>query len=120
MKGNKQSKLNIFCRFYAFRRLRYSQKGNLTIAGFSELDHYDKEDLGPWLPIRTEDDPTTDVEVSKYIMLMTADKFCELVLQERDARNALTTTEGSSIFCCSYLLIVMTLSKQIVAAAPTF
>lgn len=87
MKGNKQSKLNIFCRFYAFRRLRYSQKGNLTIAGFSELDHYEKEDLGPWLPCRSDDEPTTDVEVSKYIMLMTADKFCELVLQEQDAKR---------------------------------
>ncbi|XP_071828267.1 uncharacterized protein [Apostichopus japonicus] len=95
MKGNKQSKLNIFCRFYAFRRLRYSQKGNLTIAGFSELDQYEKEDLGPWLPTRIEeDDPNTDLEVSKYIMLMTADKFCELVLQEKDAKGALTCTDG--------------------------
>lgn len=96
MKGNKQSKLNIFCRFYAFRRLRYSQKGNLTIAGFSELDQYEKEDLGPWLPTRIEeDDPNTDLEVSKYIMLMTADKFCELVLQEKDAKGALTCTDGN-------------------------
>ncbi|PIK48823.1 putative JmjC domain-containing histone demethylation protein 2C isoform X2 [Apostichopus japonicus] len=38
--------------------------------------------------------PNTDLEVSKYIMLMTADKFCELVLQEKDAKGALTCTDG--------------------------
>lgn len=27
---------NIFCRFYAFRRLRYTKNGQLAIAGFSD------------------------------------------------------------------------------------
>jgi lysine-specific demethylase 3 len=41
---------NIFCRFYAFRRLKYNPKGVVTIAGFSELSDADLDDIEPWLP----------------------------------------------------------------------
>lgn len=41
---------NIFCRFYAFRRLKYNGKGVVTIAGFSELSDADLDDIEPWLP----------------------------------------------------------------------
>lgn len=39
---------NIFCRFYAFRRLRYTKNGQLAIAGFSD-PHLDALEVG--LPI---------------------------------------------------------------------
>ena len=41
---------NIFCRFYAFRRLRYNQKAILAIAGFSEPADADKDDIELWMP----------------------------------------------------------------------
>jgi lysine-specific demethylase 3 len=35
-RNEQQSNANIFCRFYAFRRLRYTKSGQLAIAGFSD------------------------------------------------------------------------------------
>ncbi|KAL5022479.1 hypothetical protein ScPMuIL_001634 [Solemya velum] len=78
---------NIFCRFYAFRRLRYSHKGYLTIAGFSELDDADAEDLAPWMPKYPVMHPELDIETSKYIIAKVGDKFCELVEQEKEAKS---------------------------------
>lgn len=34
--GLKNLPQNVFCRFYAFRRLRYTKNGQLAIAGFSD------------------------------------------------------------------------------------
>lgn len=35
-RNEQQNNANIFCRFYAFRRLRYTKTGQLAIAGFSD------------------------------------------------------------------------------------
>ncbi|XP_060084452.1 probable JmjC domain-containing histone demethylation protein 2C isoform X2 [Ylistrum balloti] len=78
---------NIFCRFYAFRRLRYSQKGFLTIAGFSELSDAEYDDIEPWLPHTPVMEPKMDIETSKYVVSKIGDRFCELVEQEREARS---------------------------------
>ncbi|KAK3095194.1 hypothetical protein FSP39_011276 [Pinctada imbricata] len=78
---------NIFCRFWAFRRLRYSQKGFLTIAGFSELTDAENDDIEPWLPHVPLIEPKIDIETSKYIVAKVGDKFCELVQQEQEAKN---------------------------------
>lgn len=45
---NQRSKTmpNIFCRFYAFRRLRYTKHGQLAIAGFSD-PHADPSEVSP-------------------------------------------------------------------------
>lgn len=45
---NQRSKTmpNIFCRFYAFRRLRYTKNGQLAIAGFSD-PHVDPSEVSP-------------------------------------------------------------------------
>ncbi|VDI29098.1 Hypothetical predicted protein [Mytilus galloprovincialis] len=87
MTPNQRSKKlpNIFCRFYAFRRLRFSQKGFLTIAGFSELEDAEKDDIDPWLPHTPVMEPKLDLETCKYIAAKVGDKFCELVEQERNA-----------------------------------
>ncbi len=41
---------NIFCRFYAFRRLRYNRKGVLTTSGFSDSNDAQPDDVSLWLP----------------------------------------------------------------------
>ncbi|XP_022288330.2 uncharacterized protein LOC111100582 isoform X4 [Crassostrea virginica] len=78
---------NIFCRFYAFRRLRYSQRGFLMIDGFSELSDANNEDIDPWLPNIPVMEPRIDIETAKYIVARVGDKFCELVQQEREAKS---------------------------------
>ncbi|XP_033118335.1 uncharacterized protein LOC117117954 isoform X2 [Anneissia japonica] len=83
--SSRHSKLNIFCRFYAFRRLKYSRNSNLMIAGFSEPCHCEQEDLDPWLPY-TDPDCPLDVNTSKYILSKVGDQFCDLVQQEREAK----------------------------------
>lgn len=47
----KQSLANIFCRFYAFRRLRYTKNGQIAQAGFCDpAQDAGPEDLKLWLP----------------------------------------------------------------------
>lgn len=41
---------NIFCRFYAFRRLRFNRKGVLTTSGFSDSHDAQPDDMALWLP----------------------------------------------------------------------
>ncbi|ESO96842.1 hypothetical protein LOTGIDRAFT_214375 [Lottia gigantea] len=76
---------NIFCRFYAFRRLKYNLKGSVSIYGFSELSDADPDDIEPWLP-RTPA-PKLDIETSKFIISKVGDRFCELVEQEKESMS---------------------------------
>ncbi|KAK3611670.1 hypothetical protein CHS0354_012042 [Potamilus streckersoni] len=78
---------NIFCRFYAFRRLRYSQRGFLTIDGFSELTDAEKDDIDPWIPHYPIMEPKLDLKTAKFILSRVGDKFCELVEQEKEAKS---------------------------------
>ncbi|KAI8792891.1 lysine-specific demethylase 3B isoform X1 [Biomphalaria glabrata] len=78
---------NIFCRFYAFRRLKYNPRGLVTIHGFSELSDADPDDIEPWLPRFPIEEPELDVENSKFIIAKVGDKFCELVEQEKEAKS---------------------------------
>lgn len=77
---------NIFCRFYAFRRLRYTKNGQLAVAGFSDpIKDAFGEDLKLWLP--EVDNPPTDLDVdtSKFLLTHVGDQFCDLVEQEKEA-----------------------------------
>ncbi|XP_053407749.1 daf-12-interacting protein 1-like isoform X2 [Mercenaria mercenaria] len=76
---------NIFCRFYAFRRLKYSQRGFVTIDGFSELSDADQDDIDPWIPKSPIIEPKIDVESARFIIRRLGDKFCELIQQEKEA-----------------------------------
>ncbi|CAG9772614.1 unnamed protein product [Ceutorhynchus assimilis] len=79
---------NIFCRFYAFRRLRYTKNGQLAIAGFSD-PHKDalEDDIKLWLP-NTENPPSDlDLETSKFLLMQVGDHFCDLLVQEKDAHE---------------------------------
>ncbi|EZA53219.1 Lysine-specific demethylase 3B, partial [Ooceraea biroi] len=95
---------NIFCRFYAFRRLRYTKNGQLAIAGFSD-PHKDasEEDLRLWLPGKDNQEATgkddksernekdkgdredLDLETAHRLLRQVGDQFCDLLHQEKDA-----------------------------------
>lgn len=77
---------NIFCRFYAFRRLRYTKNGQLAIAGFSD-PHKDaaEEDLKLWLPLSDSPPPDLDLDMSRLLLHQVGDHFCDLLVQEKDA-----------------------------------
>uniref|UniRef100_A0A8D9C1A0 Lysine-specific demethylase 3B n=2 Tax=Cacopsylla melanoneura TaxID=428564 RepID=A0A8D9C1A0_9HEMI len=77
---------NIFCRFYAFRRLRYTKNGMLAIAGFSD-PHKDAgpEDIKLWLPDAENPPAEIDVELGRFILLQLAGQFCDLLRQEDEA-----------------------------------
>ncbi|KAF2364150.1 JmjC domain [Trinorchestia longiramus] len=77
---------NIFCRFYAFRRLRYTKNGQLAVAGFSDpiKDAYG-EDLRLWVPDINNPVPDLDIEKSKFLITHVGDQLCDLVQQEKQA-----------------------------------
>ncbi|XP_076625774.1 lysine demethylase 3 isoform X2 [Colletes latitarsis] len=94
---------NIFCRFYAFRRLRYTKNGQLAIAGFSD-PHKDASevDLRLWLPGKDSSDTKKDeksdkndkekgdkedldLEMAHRLLRQVGDQFCDLLHQEKDA-----------------------------------
>lgn len=78
---------NIFCRFYAFRKLRYTKNGQLAIAGFSD-PHKDatEEDLKLWLPSPDTPPSDLDLDTSRFLLKQVGDHFCNLLLQEKDAQ----------------------------------
>jgi lysine-specific demethylase 3 len=73
--------------FESVCRLRYSQKGFLTIAGFSEPAEAEESDVDPWLPHTPVIHPKLDVDTAKFIVTKVGDKFCELVEQEKECRS---------------------------------
>ncbi|XP_078589368.1 putative JmjC domain-containing histone demethylation protein 2C isoform X1 [Branchiostoma floridae x Branchiostoma japonicum] len=79
--------MNIFCRFYAFRRLKYSQKGFLMVGGFCDPDDCGKGDMDLWIPHWKDVEPALRVDEAKYIITLVGDKFCELVTSEQVAKN---------------------------------
>ncbi|EEB18344.1 JmjC domain-containing histone demethylation protein 2B, putative [Pediculus humanus corporis] len=77
---------NIFCRFYAFRKLRYTKNGQLAIAGFSD-PHTDpsEEDLKLWLPSPDKPPADLDLVMSRFLLQQVGDQFCDLLKQEKEA-----------------------------------
>ncbi|XP_014666037.1 PREDICTED: LOW QUALITY PROTEIN: lysine-specific demethylase 3B-like [Priapulus caudatus] len=83
-----KDKTSIFCRFYAFRKLRRTGRGGLNAAGFSEPGDASKDDLQMWLPQPgSVQEPRLDVEMSKYILASTGNQFCQVVEQEKQAQS---------------------------------
>lgn len=70
---------------WQFFRLKYSQRGFVTIDGFSELSDADQDDIDPWVPKFPIIEPKIDVETARFIIRRLGDKFCELVQQEKEA-----------------------------------
>lgn len=78
---------NIFCRFYAFRKLRFGKNGTVLSAGFSEPSDASEEDLKLWLPPLDHTPKDLDVTTAKIILSHVGDQFCDLVEQEREAQS---------------------------------
>uniref|UniRef100_A0A1B6BYT9 [histone H3]-dimethyl-L-lysine(9) demethylase n=1 Tax=Clastoptera arizonana TaxID=38151 RepID=A0A1B6BYT9_9HEMI len=77
---------NIFCRFYAFRRLRYTKNGQLAIAGFSDpLRDATQDDLKLWLPMSDNLPADLDLDMSRFLLAQVGDQFCDLLGQEKEA-----------------------------------
>ncbi len=72
----KQSLANIFCRFYAFRRLRYTKNGQIAQAGFCDpRQDAQAEDLKLWLPSQELSPPDMDRETAKLILRHLSSQF---------------------------------------------
>lgn len=77
---------NIFCRFYAFRRLRYTKNGQLAVAGFSDpIKDAFGDDLKLWVSDIESPPGDLDVDTSKFLLTHVGDQFCDLVEQEKEA-----------------------------------
>ena len=84
---------NIFCRFYAFRRVRYAKNGQLCVAGFCDPKRdVSDEDLHLWLKSDTASGrDNLDDEQSLFILENLRFDFDLMLRQER---LAVETHEG--------------------------
>ncbi|RWS12108.1 lysine-specific demethylase 3B-like isoform X1 [Dinothrombium tinctorium] len=75
---------NIFCRFYAFRKIRYNKSAVIVSAGFSEPDDAEPNDIRLWLPPEKQCEGLK-VKKAKFLITHVGDQFCDLVKQEQEA-----------------------------------
>lgn len=88
--ANQRSKYtpNIFCRFYAFRKLRYTKTGQLTIAGFSDpINDPTEDDLKLWMPDAENPPKDLSLNQARFLLSQVADQFCDLLVQEQKATS---------------------------------
>ena len=77
---------NIFCRFYAFRRLKYAKNGQVCVAGFCDPDRdYGKDDIDVWNVSQKSAPKNLTVEMAKYLLENTRTDFDLIIQQERRA-----------------------------------
>ncbi|GFR06494.1 lysine-specific demethylase 3A [Trichonephila clavata] len=86
---------NIFCRFYAYRKLRYGKNGTILSAGFSEPSDALEEDLKLWLPPTDTQPHENEIEISKFLLTYVGDQFCNLVEMEREAQKLHVSSEST-------------------------
>uniref|UniRef100_A0A182R1A2 [histone H3]-dimethyl-L-lysine(9) demethylase n=1 Tax=Anopheles farauti TaxID=69004 RepID=A0A182R1A2_9DIPT len=76
----------IFCRFIAFRKLRYNDYGQLEVAGFADPFLDAKEtDVSLWSANLQKVPADLSMEKSKFLLGQVGYKFCELFHQEKEA-----------------------------------
>uniref|UniRef100_A0A1Q3FWM2 [histone H3]-dimethyl-L-lysine(9) demethylase n=1 Tax=Culex tarsalis TaxID=7177 RepID=A0A1Q3FWM2_CULTA len=77
---------NIFCRFIAFRKLRYNDSGFMEVVGFAEpnLDPQ-SSDTELWNANLQKVPIDISVEKGKFLLGQVGYKFCELFHQEKEA-----------------------------------
>ena len=84
----KQSMANIFCRFYAFRRLRYTKNGQIAQAGFCDPKQDAQiEDLKLWLPSQDLSPENMDKETARTILTNLSSQFRLIYKQELEAET---------------------------------
>uniref|UniRef100_A0A182JNM9 [histone H3]-dimethyl-L-lysine(9) demethylase n=1 Tax=Anopheles christyi TaxID=43041 RepID=A0A182JNM9_9DIPT len=76
----------IFCRFIAFRKLKYNDQGQLEVYGFADPVGDAKEaDTSLWSSNLQKVPADLTVEKSKFLLGQVGYKFCELFHQEKEA-----------------------------------
>lgn len=84
----KQSMANIFCRFYAFRRLRYTKNGQIAQAGFCDPKQDAQiDDLKLWLPSQELSPQNMDKETARTILTNLSGQFRKIYRQEQEAET---------------------------------
>ena len=79
---------NIFCRFYAFRRLRYTKNGQIGQAGFCDPKQDAQiEDLKLWLPSQDLAPVNMDKETACTILKNLSSQFRKIYKQEAEAEQ---------------------------------
>ena len=77
---------NIFCRFYAFRRLKYAKNGQVCVAGFCDPNRdYSKEDDALWNISPKSAPKNLTADQAKYLIENTRTDFDLIIKQERRA-----------------------------------
>ena len=99
---------NIFCRFYAFRRVRYAKNGQLCVAGFCDpKKDVTQEDKALWLASAEAAPSNLDDEQSIFLLDNLRVDFDQMLKQERMAVEA-HEGEGeiTTIDCLSGIITV--------------
>ncbi|XP_050534930.1 lysine-specific demethylase 3A [Daktulosphaira vitifoliae] len=77
---------NITCRFYAFRQLRFTKTGRLSVAGYPDpYKDMNNADLKMWLPDSNNVPDNFDVQVALKVLEDTGGQFCRFVQDENEA-----------------------------------
>ncbi|XP_058174131.1 lysine-specific demethylase 3B [Anopheles ziemanni] len=77
---------SIFCRFYAFRKLRNNELGKLEVTGFADPYLDPKEaDISLWSANLKQVPVDLSIEKAKFLLGQVGYKFCELFHQEKEA-----------------------------------
>lgn len=77
-----------FCRFYEFRKLKYTKTSQIVVAGFSEVSDAKKTDTTLWLPNSSNAPKNMNLKIAKYILSNIGNNFCSLVQSERAAHDS--------------------------------
>lgn len=85
---------NIFCRFYAFRRLKYNKNGLLSVAGYCDpKEDASQEDLDIWTPNADAIPEGLSVEQAEFLLANLREDF-QLIMKEE--KLAVDAHEGES------------------------
>ncbi|XP_067386374.1 lysine-specific demethylase hairless isoform X2 [Emydura macquarii macquarii] len=76
-----------FCRLLHFRRLAFSNSGELSVDGFSTMDEAEGESLCLRISSRERraKDISTSLSLAKYLLSVLGDQFCEAIRRDRGA-----------------------------------
>ena len=84
----KQSLANIFCRFYAFRRLRYTKNGQVAQAGFCDpKQDAGIEDMKLWVPSQDLSPANMDKDTAEWILENLSSQFYTIYKEEQEATS---------------------------------
>ncbi|XP_050081750.1 lysine-specific demethylase 3A-A [Anopheles aquasalis] len=81
-----RNSINIFCRFIAFRKLKYNEKGKVETFGFANPRQDPGEaDISLWSANLKQVPVDLSTEKAKFLLGQVGYKFCELFYQEKEA-----------------------------------